>query len=353
MNNNIKRAKTTIDQVASDAGVSTTTISRYLNGKFEYMSVKTREKIQKVIEELDYRPSNIARSLKSHKSGAVGCIIADITNPFSSYIVKGVNDVCRKNGYQVLFSNTDNRPESEIESIKSLLDNQLEGLIVNTTGYIDDYLIDLNNQGLPIVMADRCLKNRFLLDTITTENYDSTFDCFKFLKNQGYDKVVFFTLEIGNNSSRYIRHSAYIDAMAKLYGIDGNHFTYILDKNNTQVCRNYLKDLKNSYPNDEIAIFAVNGVALLNILHSMKQEKMEIAKDFGVCSFDDWEWTSLIEPGITTIAQDSYKTGVKAAQLLLKRIEAGNDGKKKYSEIPPKLVVRGSTTPYRLRNSNG
>lgn len=345
------KAKTTIDQVANNAGVSTTTISRYLNGKFEYMSVKTREKIQKVIEELDYRPSNIARSLKSQKSGAVGCIIADITNPFSSYIVKGVNDVCRKSGYQVLFSNTDNRPESEIECIKSLLDNRLDGLIVNTTGYIDDYLIDLNNQGLPIVMADRCLKNRFLIDTITTDNYNSTVDCMKFLEDQGYDRVVFFTQELGKNSSRYIRHNAYLDAMAKQYAVDGNHDTFIVDIKNTQVCRNHLKKLKEKYPNEEIAIFAVNGVTLLNVLHSIKEEGMVIAKDFGVCGFDDWEWASLIEPGITTITQDSYKTGVKSAQLLMKRIDSGNEGKRKYSEIPPQLVVRGSTTPYRNRES--
>jgi LacI family kdg operon repressor len=83
-------SKTTIDQVAKAAGVSTTTISRYLNKKYDSMSSNTRERIQKVIEELDYRPSNIARSLKSQKSGTIGCIIADITSPFSSYVVKGL-----------------------------------------------------------------------------------------------------------------------------------------------------------------------------------------------------------------------------------------------------------------------
>ena len=343
-------SKATINQVAEAAGVSTTTISRYLNEKYEYMSVKTRERIRKVIEELDYRPSNIARSLKAEKSGVVGCIIADITNPFTSYVVKGINDVCRKNGYQVLFSNTDNSPESEIECIKSFMDNRLDGLIINTTGYVDDYIVDLNKKGVHIVMADRCLKNRRLLDTITTENYYSTYDCMKFLKNQGYDKIVFFTQQIGNNSTRYIRNNAYMDAMDKLYSVDGKYDTYEIDINKTSICRGYLRKLKQENPDKEIAIFAVNGVTLLNVLHAIKEENMEIAREFGICGFDDWEWASLIGPGITTITQDSYMTGVKSAQLLMKRINSGSNGKIKYTEISPVLMARGSTIPYTNKN---
>lgn len=349
MGDHISNSKVTIGEVAKAAGVSTTTISRYLNKKYEYMSIETREKIQKVIEELDYRPSNIARSLKSSKSGTVGCIIADITNPFSSYVVKGIYDVCKENGYKVLFSNTDNNPDNEIESIKSLMDNHLDGLIINTTGYIDDYIVDLNKQGMPIVMADRCLKNRHLIDTITTDNYNSTFDCMKFLKNQGYDRVVFFTQHIGNNSSRYIRYDAYLDAMTQLYGIDGKMDTYEIDVNNTNICRGHLRKLKEQHPDEEIAIFTVNGVTLLNVLHALKDENMEVGREFGVCGFDDWEWAELIQPGITTITQDSYQTGVKSAELLLKRIN-GESGKS-YIEISPALMVRGSTIPYRKRNS--
>lgn len=344
-------SKITIDQVAEAAGVSTTTISRYLNKKYEYMSTQTKDKIQRVIEELDYRPSNIARSLKASKSATIGCIIADITNPFSSYVVKGINDVCRKNGYQVLFANTDNSPERELECIKSFMDNRLDGLIINTSGYVDDYLVELNKQGTPIVMADRCLKNRFLLDTITSDNYNSTFDCMKYLKGQGYDKVVFFTQELGNNSSRYIRHFAYLDAMAKLYGVDGKRDTYVIDSKNISICRDYLTKLKQDNQDKEIAIFTVNGVTLLNVLHAIKDERMEVGREFGICGFDDWEWASLIEPGITTITQDSYKTGEKSAQLLIKRINGLGNDKKKFIEIPPTLIVRGSTIPFRNRNN--
>ncbi len=344
----VSNSKTTIAQVAEAAGVSTTTISRYLNKKYECMSIETRERIHKVIEELDYRPSNIARSLKASKSGSVGCIIDDITNPFSSYLMKGINDVCRLKGYQVLFSNIDNNPENEIECIKSLMDNHLDGLIINTTGYIDDYLVELKKQGMPIVLADRCIRDRFMLDTITTDNYKSTYNCIKFLKNQGYDRIEFFTQHIGNNSSRYTRHNAYMAAMNELYGMDGKNETFEIDINNVNLCRSYLRKLKQEHPEEEIAIFTVNGVTMLNVLQSIKDENMEIGADFGLCGFDDWGWAELIKPGITTITQNSYQTGVKSAELLIKRING--ESINGYLEIPTTLMVRGSTTPYRKRN---
>jgi len=150
------KINTTINEVAAKAKVSKTTISRYLNGKYEYMSVETKERIEKVIEELNYRPSNIARSLKAKNSGVIGCIIADIGSPFSSIVVKGINYVCNKEGYRVLFANTDNDPENEIKSIESLIDSKVDGLIINTTGHNDEYLINLRQNGLNIVLADRC-----------------------------------------------------------------------------------------------------------------------------------------------------------------------------------------------------
>lgn len=342
---NGRRTRITIDDVAKKAQVSKTTISRYINGKYEYMSSETKDTIQRVIEELGYRPSNIARSLKSKKSGVVGCVIADITSPFSSYVVKGISDVCKKNGYQVLFVNTDSNKQSEIEGIQSLLDSRLDGLIVNTTGYNDDYLLEIHEQGLPVVMADRCLKNKYMMDSITTENYSSTFDCMKFLKKQGYQKVAFFTEELGEISSRYLRHIAYMDAMAKLYGIDGNHYTYVLNKRDLKGCIKNLRRYKEENPGEELAIFTVNGVTLMTVLTGMKGAGYMPGEDFGICGFDDWGWASLIPPGITTISQDSYSTGAMAAQLLIKRIEKGGAGKKKFIELPAELVVRGSTTP--------
>lgn len=343
-----KAMRATIDDVARESKVSKTTVSRFINGKYEYMSLETRNKIQEVIEKLEYRPSTIAQSLKAQKTGVIGCIIADITNPFSSYIVKGVYDVCRENGYRVLFANTDNDRQSEIDSIQSLMDSRMDGMIVNTAGKNEEYLIDINHQGLPIVLADRSMNNKYKLDTVTTENFHSTYHCIQFLKKQGYSKVAFFTQELGENTSRNTRYNAYAKAVADLFGQDGKADSYIIDTTNHSVCIRHLVKLKEENPEGEAVIFTVNGVTLLNVLTAMKEKGYAPGKDFGICGFDDWGWASLIPPGITTITQDSYLTGVKSAQLLLDRIDQKVTGKKRFIELPTQLTVRESTTPYHM-----
>jgi LacI family kdg operon repressor len=339
------KKKVTINDVATIAKVSKATISRYLNGQFEYMSEETKESIRKIIEKLDYRPSNIARSLKAKNSGVIGCIIADIASPFSSIVVKGINDICNQMGYSVLFANTDNNPEKEIKSIQSLMDNKVDGLIVNTSGEIDDYLLSLKNQGVKIVLADRGLKSTGLIDTVATNNYQATYDCIEYLYKQGYKKVAFFTQDTTSISSRYLRHDGYKDAMLEFFNIDGNQFTYLIEDNDLDKCEQDLLHFKQACNGEPGAIFTVNGVTLLNVLHGFNRLKIEISDKIGICGFDDWGWAALIPPGITTITQESYECGVQSVNLLIQRIKDPTESKPKYIELPAKLVKRGSTNP--------
>lgn len=335
----------TIAQVAAAVGVSKTTISRYLNGKFDYMSEETKKRIQNVIEQMDYHPSNIARSLKSQNSRAIGCVIADISNPFSSILLKGIGDVCNANGYQVLFSNINNQPEKEMVSIQELLNNRVDGLILNTTGQNDEALIELNNRGVPIILADRCIGKRDMMDTVTTENYHVTYSCIRHLQENGFERVAFFTLGNQKISPRVIRYEAYLDAMREIFQADGNQTFYQIREEDPKNCERQVSDFVGRFPEKRIAIFCVNGVTMLHVLHAMRNCGYSISKTLGICGFDDWGWASLIPPGITTITQDSYAVGVQAAKLVLKRVGQKRKSKPVYIELQNKLCIRGSTDP--------
>ncbi|MDZ5035478.1 LacI family DNA-binding transcriptional regulator, partial [Clostridium perfringens] len=117
-----KNGKLTINDIAKKANTSKTTISFYLNGKFEKMSPDTRRRIEQVIEETNYSPNIMARSLKSKKSNLIGVVVADITNPFSNNIVKGIDDVARKKGYQIIVGSSSLRYSHEEKYIKRMLD---------------------------------------------------------------------------------------------------------------------------------------------------------------------------------------------------------------------------------------
>lgn len=337
------KSHVTIDQVAETAHVSKTTVSRYLNGRFESMSEATKATIAQVIEQLDYRPSNIARSLKTRRSKVIGCVIADIASPFSSVLIKGINDVCIENGYQVLFANTDNRPDRELGTIQQLISNQVEGLIVNTTGCNDDYLVQLSQKGLPIVLADRCLSKPDTLYTVTTENYAPTYNCIRHLYDNGFEAVAFFTQGNAKISSRLQRYDAYLDAMRAIYHSDGKKSTYLVNTNDPSVCVRSLQGFVGANPGKRLAMFCVNGVTLLNVLLGMQKTGYPISPRLGICGFDDWGWASLIPPGITTITQDSYKVGKLSAQAVLKWIEGRKEPRTMLVSLPNKLYIRGST----------
>lgn len=335
----------TIEDVAKKTGVSKTTISRYLNGKYEFMSKETRERIEHVIDELEYRPNSMARSLKNQNSKIIGCTIADIENQFSSFIFKGVSEICKKHGYRVLVAEINNNEDDEREAIESLMSYNIDGLIINTTGSNDEYLINLKKtNNIPIVLADRSIAENNVLDTVTSNNYDATYECMMHLKKQNYTKIAFFTYDMANNSVKTKRYEAYYDALKELFGLDPKEYTYILKKKNLNNYDKALKTFIEANKGENIAIFTVNGALLLDILRRLKKLKYDIEKDnIGICSFDDWGWAELVDKeGVTTIRQKSYECGVKCAELIFEGIEC-KDKKVDYIEIPAELIIRGST----------
>ena len=328
----------TISDVAKEAGVSKTTISRYLNGKFEYMSPKTRNRIQEVVEELKYRPSNIAKTLKSNKSGLIGVIIADIASQFSSILLKGIGDVCKNNGYQVLISNIDNDPDKEREYIHSLMDNRVEGIIVNTTGYNNEFLIEINESRVPIVMADRTMEE-LRIDSVTTNNYKMTFDTIKFLVEKKYENIAFFTEEPKGNNVRRHRRRGYEEAIKQLLNRNSDELIFTIDNDDIDNCAQAIERFNSLYRDQRKAIFTVNGVTLLNVLKGIQKCGYKIPDDFYVCGYEDWGWATLVYSKMPVISQHSYEVGAEAAKLLIKRITGKKRGKPKYIELEDKLIT--------------
>lgn len=342
----MKSDKPTIGEVARLARVSKTTVSRYLNDRFEFMSIETRKRIQSVIEELDYRPNNLARSLKSNRSSLIGVLVADISSPFSSILVKGIGDKCKQSGFQMIIANTDNDPSKERDYIRALMDNRVEGLIVHTTGKNNEYLIDLGKQGMPIVLADRAMKELQSgpphFDTVTSNNFAMTYDTMKHLHEQGFRRVAFFTQEIGQIWTRLTRRLAFLKACTDLFDCDGKDFVYVIDVSVRENIKTAISQFLDG-GSEPSAAFAVNGVTLLSVIQSISELELRIPSDVGLCGYDDWGWASIVPPGITVISQPSYGVGVEAAARLLMRIQSERQPKPKLIELPSKLIVRGST----------
>ncbi len=332
-----KKKKITIVDVAEKAGVSKTTISRYLNGKFEYMSEESRQRIAGVIADLGYRPNNLARSLKSQQSKMLGVIVSDITSPFSPILLKGISDCCERYGYRILIANSDDDPRKEQEYILSMIDQRVDGIILNTTGRNTEFLQEMSNSGVAFVLADRPLEEP-LFDTVRTADRAITFDVLQYLKDAGYEEVGFF-MESLTNSTRIHRCNAFRDAYPQLFAKSA--MTYFLEQSleDKEVVRRFMLE----HEGKKRAIFTANGVVTMRVIKAMRELQLSFPLDAGVCGFDDWDWMSLVRGGITAVAQPTYKVGRECVKRMMYRLHRSKTAPPKNIELACSLIVRQST----------
>lgn len=333
--------KLTIRDVSRLAGVSKSTVSRYINGQADLLSDEAKRKVEEVIKEYNYVPSRLARSLATNSTKTIGVSIADITNPFSSVMINGIDDECKKRGYSLLFANSNNDGKEEVQIINHLVESQVDGLIINTTGHNDKFITNLENQN--VVMIDRLLRDNHYM-SVTSDNYNSTFEMISLLCNDyHYEEVYFVSQGMEKVSTRTIRYEAFQDALLRHLKIDPKSYQITIDDNNEDEFREQV--LKASSTNKKVAFFTVNGVALQFLLQVLKDEGIKFPEDVGVCTYEYWDWTELINDGITSIAQDSYEMGRKSAELLINQIENVEEcssNKEEIYKIQNEILIRGS-----------
>lgn len=332
----MKEKRVTIKDIAKAASVSETTVSRFLNKKFEYMSIDTKKRIEGVVKELNYRPSNIARSLKSNKSNLYGAIIADIENPFSNLIIKGLIDQSNEFGYSLMIAISNNSVKKETEGIRTFLDYGVDGLIINAVSRTDNNFDEIT-EDTPVVLIDRNVDN-YKADLVSSNNYDLSIELMDHLIESKFKSIGYFSENIESNSVREIRYKGFKDKMEETKDI--NSYKYIIDSNKEKENLAMLEDFL-TYPAPRV-IVAGNGLVQMTLLQILIDNKYEINKDFYFAGFDDYSWSKMISKnGITSVSQDSYSLGKESINILYNRTNQNRKEKKKI--VQGKLIIRGST----------
>ena len=212
-----KKKKVTIEVIAEAAGVSKTTVSRFLNGYTNLMSEATAKKIQQIIEISDYHPSEYARALKSNKTKQIGIIVSDIFSPWSSAFIGECERELSAHGYTALFLNSNGNAEKEKQYVVALENKGVEGIIVNPASCDDPYLINYSLSGLPIVICDRLIKD-YPFDTVIAEVHKPINSLIAHLKEQGFTRPILCSLKKRENYARMLRIQAFREAMNSVYG---------------------------------------------------------------------------------------------------------------------------------------
>ncbi|MCM3719018.1 LacI family DNA-binding transcriptional regulator [Fictibacillus phosphorivorans] len=332
--------RVTIKDVALQAGVSKTTVSRYLAGNYNELAPKTKKRIEDTIAALNYRPNVMARGLKRNTSHLIGMVVADITNPYTTAIIRGAEDICNQNGYNLLVCNTDNDPQKESDYISMLQAHRIDGLIINTTGRNNEALKSLALENIPVVLVDRKVKG-LDFDMIGVDNHSAVKEAMHHLIDQDFERIAFFTEPIEGVSSRKERSAAFEQSLRK-----HNHASweeiYEVDLAKEDELMTKLSHFLESSKNQSKAIFAANGVVLLQIVVAIQNLKLSIPDDIALLGFDDPEWAIAVGTGISAIAQPTYEIGVAAMEKILSKVKGSNMLPQTIA-FTAKLNIRGST----------
>lgn len=338
----LETKKTTIADIAKLAGVSKTTVSRYINGHSEFMSSETAERLEQIIRETEYIPSNLARSLKNKKTRMIGVIIASLSSPFSAAVMMGIGNVLEKNGYTPLFVNADDRPEVEIRFLHSLIEKNVDGLIVNATRTTCPELIHAARLGMPIVLCDREVQNH-TFDIVMSENRNMVFQAIAHLKEQGYNRVALFSQNWEHSSTRQKRLLFYQEALQYHFNQINTPDIYLVEDSAMNPLEQYLSSLGHS---DIPAILCSNSETTLLTNYAIQMKGLSMPQEIGLCGADDWEawmsWPEILRTSITTMDIQARQIAEQAATLLLEKLEHKSDETRQIV-VPGGLTVRDSS----------
>ncbi|WP_077325270.1 LacI family DNA-binding transcriptional regulator [Virgibacillus siamensis] len=329
----------TMADVAKYAGVSKSTVSQFLNKRFDYMGKDTKNKIEKAIEELGYSPNIVARSLKQKSTKTIGVIVANILHVFSTQVIRAIEDYCNESDFQIIVCNADDDPVKEKRYIDMLRAKQVDGIIAFPTGGNVDLYAKLLNAKFPVVFMDRILKE-VQIPTIMTDNVKASSLAVEQLVERGYKKIAMISPPANTCvTPRLERIDGYKQALEK-NGISFNP-NFLVSSELTEL-GNKIHDMFTKTTQPE-AIVASNDRVLLEVLAYTKKHHLDIPKDIALIGIDDVSFASIYNPALTTIAQPAFQMGKKAAELLLGLIrDNSNEEDFGIYRFEPKLITRES-----------
>ena len=328
----------TIKDIAKKAGVSASVVSRALNNKYG-VNEKTRAKIIQIARELQYYPNALARSLVTRKTETIGVVIADISEPFYSRIIKGMYTVADRAGYTLLFSNSYESLEKTNILHKMVDSERVDGLVIVGSNIREtEFVLNLLQEKIPFVLIERKLDDP-KVNCIWVENEEGARLATDYLIQKGHTRIAHITGTHGIQVT-IDRLAGYKQALASArlpfnpaYIRAGD----FLHEGGYRATRELLQ--LNPRPT---AIFAGNDTMAYGALQAISEFGLSVPDEIAGIGFDDLEFSVLTNPPLTTIRQPRFEMGKKAIEILLRVLAGEEEASGVKAAFPTELVVRRS-----------
>lgn len=327
----------TVQDVAREAGVSPSTVSRALHTR-GYASPDVRDRVRAAAEKIGYVLDHNARNLRSRTSTSIGVLISDLRNPFYADLAAGIEEELRAAEYQMVLVNDSGDPAEEMRAAETLLAMRVPGVIVTPVTAACPRI--LQDNGVHVVCADREL-GRSGSDVVLSDNKAGARELTEHLIGLGHTRIGLLIDETkwSTGAGRLAGfRAAHEDADLK---VDENLVAFT--SFDAETARRTTRKLLNEQ--QVTAIISANNVLAQGALAELKDRRLKIPRQISLAAYDDVPWMSLVQPALTTVDQHTVELGRSCARLLLARIREELPARRRLIRVPPRLIIRGSTGP--------
>lgn len=332
---------TTIRDVAQHAGVSVATVSRVMNGSAN-VSPALRERVWEAIKALNYSPSALARGLNTRISSTIGVCVPSITkHPFWAQVVSGIEDECRKSGYNLFLCHTESEPQRERDYIELLRTRRADGIILGPSADSAAHLETLLSPDWPLVLVDRKFRD-LDVPAILVDNYRASLEAVEYLIRLGHRRIGVVAGSPAHTVAQD-RIRGYQDALTR-HGLpvdEGLIWMRSYEDEHAYAATRALLAL----PDPPTAIYSCSGRLARGILHTLQEEGVRIPQEMSFLTFDDYDWMTLVSPPLTAIAQPAVEMGRQAMRTLLRLIQGEAPSEDREVILKTTFMERASCGP--------
>lgn len=346
-----RRRDVTVADVAKAAQVSKAQAARAL-GNYGAVSDEVRERVLAAAEELSYRPNELARSMNTGKSHTIGVVVGDIENPHFGLVTRGITDVAKKSGYNVILTNTDEDLAAEIDAVRVLRDKRVDGLIVAPASSIETaHLKQVQESGLPLVFIDRTTAG-LDVETVAVDMVRISREATRHLLDTGHRRVAFVSTL---RTDAPYRQGMTLDSSQIADRLEGMQQAFLeaelpfpedlvrLNAGDAESIGRITREVLRG-PDRATAVVASDGLIALSVVEAIQELGVAIPADLSFLMYDDFPWTRLTTPPLTVIAQPVYNMGMAAGKALIRKIQ-GLAPAVPAPQFTATLIRRGSVGP--------
>ena len=331
----------TIADVAEQAGVSVSTVSRHLRGD----RVRAAESIDHAIARLRYRPSPAAQSLKSGKTGAIALVVPDVANPFFAAVVRGAESITAQGGHTIFLANTDESDDREAEVIEDLL-TRVDGMLLAPASENNPNPQRLADAGIPTVLIDRETPSNGCFDAVLIDNYGGARSAVEHLLSKGHQRIATIAGSVDSTPGR-LRLEGYRETLAEQVIEIPPGFVRLggfMEHGGYQSMMQLL-----ALPDPPTAVFVANNLMTIGALRAVKDIGVRIPDDLSVIGFDDHSFSEILDPPLTVIDRPMEQQGALAMRMLLSRMDEDRPGMTRRVVLDTQLIERASCGPPRSK----